>query len=47
MKPMTKGSLTSLTRSFKAIRHGRGQTLDGRRRASPTVGVVQKSITHG
>ncbi|KAF7800871.1 uncharacterized protein G2W53_044620 [Senna tora] len=40
MKPMTKGSPT---RSFKAIRHGRGQTLDGRRRASPTVGAVKKS----
>ncbi|KAF7843657.1 GDSL esterase/lipase 5 [Senna tora] len=44
MKPMTKGSPT---RSFKAIRPGRGQILDGRRRESPIVGAVQKSITHG
>ncbi|KAF7821460.1 uncharacterized protein G2W53_026915 [Senna tora] len=43
MKPMTQGYLP---RSFKEIRLARGQIFDGRRRESPSVGDVQKSITH-
>ncbi|KAF7821635.1 hypothetical protein G2W53_027090 [Senna tora] len=44
MKPITQ---VNLLRSFKAIRHARGQIFDARRRGSPLVGNAQNSITHG
>ncbi|KAF7821495.1 uncharacterized protein G2W53_026950 [Senna tora] len=44
MKPMTQGNLP---RSFKAIRLVCGQSFDGRRRGSSSIGDAKKSITHG